>query len=208
MSHAAAAALARLEPLGRAAARGACCKFGAGTFDAASTRATTPTRSRCAPCSPCWRAPSRPAAAAAAGAGRHAGAGREAPRLPCRARRRGRGQRRRPGLLCGPQMQALWDAAGAAQRGGTADGGARAASVAAALQSRATWSLVKGSLGSKHGACRRRHRWRQAAARRGAKMFYTCSTRWPDVFSPVNLFRYLTFRSVGAVPDGAVRSAS
>src|SRR5216683_7225028 len=39
--------------------------------------------------------------------------------------------------------------------------------------------------------------WRQAAARRDAKMFYLL---YPlaDVFSPFNLFRYLTFRSIAA----------
>src|SRR5260370_18515591 len=39
--------------------------------------------------------------------------------------------------------------------------------------------------------------WRQATARRDAKMFYLL---YPlaDVFSPLNLFRYLTFRSIAA----------
>src|SRR4029077_6877958 len=47
--------------------------------------------------------------------------------------------------------------------------------------------------------------WRQAAARRDAKMFYLL---YPlaDVFTPFNLFRYLTFRSIGAFLTALVLS--
>src|SRR5260370_19520658 len=47
--------------------------------------------------------------------------------------------------------------------------------------------------------------WRQATARRDAKMFYLL---YPlaDVFSPLNLFRYLTFRSIAAFLTALVLS--
>src|ERR1700676_5767861 len=47
--------------------------------------------------------------------------------------------------------------------------------------------------------------WRQATARRDAKMFYLL---YPlaDVFSPFNLFRYLTFRSIAAFLTALVLS--
>src|SRR5260370_33321720 len=47
--------------------------------------------------------------------------------------------------------------------------------------------------------------WRRATARRDAKMFYLL---YPlaDVFTPFNLFRYLTFRSIGAFLTALVLS--
>ena len=100
-------------------------------------------------------------------------------------------------FLCGPHMEALWHklGAGAARRAPAGFGGA-AGEVAAALQA-GDVIAVKGSLGSKMKLSSMPS-WRQATARRDAEMFYNLVYPLADVFSPFNLFRYLTFRSIAA----------
>ena len=65
---------------------------------------------------------------------------------------------------------------------------------------------VKGSLGSKMKMSSMPS-WRQAAARRDAEGCFTISSiPLADVFSPFNLFRYLTFRSIAAFLTALVLS--
>ena len=106
-------------------------------------------------------------------------------------------------FLCGPHMQALWHAsgAGAARRASAGFGGARGRRRGGAAGRRR--DRGEGLAGLENEECRRRHR--GGKRRRGGtlKMLYNFSIPLADVFSPFNLFRYLTFRSGARLPDGA-----
>src|SRR5581483_5789592 len=136
--------------------------------------------------------------AAAAGDGRHARARRAGGRLPCRPRRGGGVERRGAGLpVRAAHAGAVAEARVGAEGGLSAGlGGARGRCRFGAQGGRC--DRGERVVGFKNEECRRRHH-RGERRRRGAlKMIYNFLYPLAEFFQPLNLFRYLTFRSIAA----------
>ena len=116
------------------------------------------------------------------------------PAAPRRSSCAGRTWRR-----CGSKL-----AAGAARRASAGFDGARRRGRGGVAGRRC--DRGEGFAGFKNEASSSTPSWRPAAARRDAEMFYNLLYPLADVFSPFNLFRYLTFRSIAAFLTALVLS--
>ena len=152
------------------------------------------------------QADARPARPAHRGARRHAGTRRR--RAPtCTRRWPSRSKRNAVDLVfcSGPLMHALWEALPSSRRGGYAETAAALEPQVLAAVRRGDAVMVKGSIGSRMGADRQGAGTPLSPARadRGAcarliRMLYWLSDS-PDTIRLLNVFRYITFRTGGAM---------